>query len=750
MNSDIQRADDWVFPEQIADSEPGGKDWLRRKYKREANRRRNPDDYMRAVRSNGGLKLQFRLSLLDESTQQKYLASKSSPEQTAIAPLSPAVLFPAEFPEGGESCAMAEKKLRVARARERAIAFLIPNRSGQAPWQRLKGREVHGVLLGTREDGAEVLARDSAAPQPALAGWSEIRQNIDTPVSKRTLQRWYGWYTKGRSPLAPGIESLQPLDRCDKGQIHLHPAHAEHLVSLCLSGDRTVKKARIALQRPRSARECWEWLKLEIEVGGDLPTPAPSYYLVRRFYHEELPAILRKIASGGLESGWLRNKPYIPHLHPEAQVNDVWYCDFRSTNVSTWTELDGKLYRIYLCGIMDHASRDVTVCYDFRPSARLFKSTLWLALLTWGVPQEVWMDNGKEFTCQEVSGDGTRHWAERFTFDDDSKSVFSKLGIEPHYCLPKNPDGKSPLERFFQQLDRLERQFPGWTGEKGNDGKRSFGRPDRWKHELKLHRLFCANELPETPLWTVDQLVQFETRWIAAKYRALTRLHGLGLHGRTPGQVQAAFKGVRRIPDAAELDLLLWYRRKVRARGDKISVEYHGRTLVFRSERLLGLAGDCETEVHVDPINAQRAVALDLLGKLPPIVLEPCEPRERSGDELAREMERQNGLRKRILGATLLASRMAPVRGPEEYLALVEQAAREKQRSLAAATLNPAPERLELPEYAAAVEAIGDRPRPDQEVSSVEFIGRRLGLQKRRQKTSEEIATEMVEGMSEP
>jgi hypothetical protein len=359
------------------------------------------------------------------------------------------------------------------------------------------------------------------------------------------------------------------------------------------------------------------------------------------------------------------------------------------------------------------------------------------------------MDNGKEFTCREVSGDGVRHWAERFTFDDDSKSVFTKLGIEPHYCLPKNPNGKSPLERFFQQLDPVERQLPGSTGEKPNDGKRAFGRFDRWKHEVKLHRLFCANELPETPLWTVDQLVQFESRWIASKYRVLTKLHGLGLHGRTPAQIQAAFKGVRRIPDAAELDLLLWYRRKVKARGDKVSVEYHGRTLVFRSEALLALTGGCETEVHVDPVNAQRAVAFDLLGKIPPIVLEPCELRERSEDELAREIERQNGLRKRILGATLLASRMAPVRGPEEYLALVEQAAREKQRSLAAATLNPAPERLELSEYAEAVEVIGNRPRPDQEVSSVEFIGRRLGLQKRRQKTSEEIADEMIKGMNE-
>jgi len=657
-------------------------------------------------------------------------------------------------------------KRPLAKARWKIIERAVDDK-----WRVLIGQTLHGITIRNLDHYVQALAKDSGhgkaanlQNRSALLNWAEIDEQLRveskdpsariSPVSPRTLWRFISWFKRGKAPshcplcgaaiadskspipegadlkvsatkatceqghaVEPlrGMEALQDLDRSDKGNIDLHPAHAEHLVSLFCSGDRTVKKSRLALQRPRSAQECWERLKLEIELGGDLPTPPPSLYVVRRFYNEALPAILRRISQQGLESGWLKNKVYIPYTRANCQVNDAWLCDFRRTNLSTWVELDGKLHRVYCCAIMDTASRDVIVCYDFFPSARLFKSTLRLALLTWGIPKEIWMDNGKEFTCEEVVGEGMRTWQERFECDDDAKGIFRALGVEPHYCIKYNPDGKACLERFFQQFDKLERNLPGWCGEKPVPTKGNFGRPDRWKHEVKLHKVFCANELPETPLWTTDQLIQFETRWLGAKYRAMTRLHGHGLGGRTPAQIQAAFKGVREIPNPAQLDLLLWYRRRVTARGDKVSIDYHKRTLIYRSDALLALTGDCEIEVHVDPINAERAIALDPLGKVPPIVLEACEPRERSQDALSAEMERQQGLRKRMLGATLVASRLAPVRGPEEYLALIEQKAKQKTTALDASTLNPAHQEVELPAYATVQKALcaaGPRAQP--------------------------------------
>jgi hypothetical protein len=764
---DAPQATVWLCAEQIAGPEGTTPRYARRKYVTRARACGGvTSSYARLIPSNGGYKWQFNLSLLDEETQNKFLATAhaavpvpaESPAETAstsgtlerITPAPTSIvrseslseLLPFESDnEAAGTSAIPKDKLAWARARRKAVLLLTDE--ADPPWENLRGQSPHGILISTKEDIAKALAADSRAPDPALAPWPEINRELRqatndprasiSPISVRSIWRLYGWYTAGRpllrcakcgggvnqhsgncehcdsrQSLPPGLEALQPLDRSDKGRIRLNPIHKDWLCSLFLSGDRTVRKARLALQRPRSAKDCYERLKLEVEVAGGLPIPAPSYYRVRRFYREEVPAILRKIAVDGPQSGWLKHKPYIPFLHPNAQVNDFWYADFRSTNVSTWITTDDKLYRIYCCAIMDHASRDVVACYDFHPSAQLFKSTLRLAVLTWGVPRNFYLDNGKEFTCLEILGGNKREWRQRVSVDEECKSIFTKLGIAVHFCIPKNPTGKAPLERFFERFDKIERDLPGWTGEKANDGKRTYGRKDRWKKEVKEHRLFCDNALPETPLWTADQLVQYETRWLASDYRVLTKLGAEGLKGRTPQQIQEAFKGVRQKPNPAALDLLLWYRRTVCARADKISVDYHGRTLLFRADGLLALAGDCEVEVHVDPLNTQRAVALDPLGKLPPIILHPCEYRERSASELAREIERQQSLRKAVVGGTLLASRLAPVRGPEEYLALIEQAARTKQSSLRAASLNPAHEILELPEYAAANRALSE------------------------------------------
>ncbi len=173
-----QHRDDWLWPEQIAELEGTGAEWVRKKYIAEANRRRNPDEYARAVRHNGGLKFQFRVRLLDEETQEKYLASKSSPEQTALAPFAPR-LFPAEIPESAASSAMPKEKLRAAQDKDRILTTA----------ERLRGREIHGERIDTLDDAFRILARDSKEAQPALADWSRINR----PISKGTLFRWHGF-----------------------------------------------------------------------------------------------------------------------------------------------------------------------------------------------------------------------------------------------------------------------------------------------------------------------------------------------------------------------------------------------------------------------------------------------------------------------------------------------------------------------------------------------------------------------------
>jgi hypothetical protein len=625
---------------------------------------------------------------------------------------------------------MPESKRAWARARMRALEPLIASRAGDAPWELWRGQTVHDVAIRTKLDFVQALARDSDCENALLANWKSINAELQsalsdpcasiTPLSERSIRRLLAYYEYGRPlstcpaagcrgevdqktgicngcgqerRLPAGLEALQDLDRSDRGNIHLQPKHAEWLTALYLGGDGAVRHSKLALERPRSAAECLEILQLEINAG-ELAGPAPSYHQIRRWVNEALPRIVRDYAREGRQRALARRGPYIPRRYAEStEVNDCWICDFRRLDVRGWIDADERLYRVYLCGIMDASSRDVTFLFDLYPSGQLFKSTLRLALLKWGKPRDIWLDNGHEFTCEDVmGGTTTRTWTERVECDQEALSIFDNLDVDPHFAIKYNPNGKAELERFFHRFHDFELNLPGFTD---SDTKK---RPERLKHEELEHTEFCRGLRPQTPLLRIDQLVDFETRFIEANYRHHPH-SGYGMHRRTPAQVQAAFPGVREIPNAAELDILLWYRKTLRARGDKVSVQYNKTTFIFRADELLALPGDCETEVHLDPLNADRALAR--IGDRW-IELEPVNPTgERTPKEVASEMERRRHLEKQIGKAALLGSSLAPVPSPERYLELLEAQAARKQQSLDAQRRDTR-RQVEIPQYAEA------------------------------------------------
>jgi hypothetical protein len=740
--------DIWLFTEQIAAAEDSTQRWARRKYLQRARSCGGvTSSYARLVPSNGGYKWQFNPSILDETTREKLRAAAPAPAElpaeTAATPgalqrissgptsivLSQAVnrLLPLDLESGaGETSAIPKSKLPLARARRRVIALLLPNNEGECQSDSLRGSTIHGILIRGTETTVEALAADSRALQPVLVPWNEINQDLCeatknprasiSPISAREIWRLYGRYTNGRPLLrcarcggdvdqhsgncercaarqwvSPGLEALQDFERSDKNQIRLRPEHTDYLTAAYLGGDESVNRRKLALERPRSVAECGEVLRLEI-AAGNLPGPAPSEYQLKRWVRHFIPRVLRDYGRLGEKRALARRGPYIVRSQAHLQVNDIRYWDFRRLNVRTWIETDGHLYRPFLCAGLDAASRDVVFNFDLHPSAQLFKSTLRMGLLKWGVAREEWMDNGKEFTCEEVVGRSLKTWSARFELDDECASIFDSLGSEPHYCLIENPTGKALLERFFQTFDRFERTLGGWTGE--TPGKR----PQRLKEEEREHMEFCAGARARTPLLRFDVLFQFLREMIEFRYRH--RKHrGDSMYGRTPAQVQAAFQGERKIPRADELDILLWHRRSLTARGDKVAFLYHGRSLIFRSEQLLALPGEGTVEVHVDPINADRALAR-VNGKWIP--LEPVNPTGgQSTAQVKEEIERKRKLEKAIRQATFAGSRLAPVASPARTFLMAKAQAEANNSALDAERQDTRVE-FSIPDYSEA------------------------------------------------
>jgi len=502
-------------------------------------------------------------------------------------------------------------------------------------------------------------------------------------------------------------------ERQDKGDLRIRPEHAAFCTSLYLGRDSSAGSPRLEGERPESAVELHDTLRLSIEAGK-IPAPCPSVRLVRRWFANKLPGIIADAGKNGMKRALARSGPYIVKSHSLAQldVNDECQSDFRRINLFAWTRRDGPLARWWLCRTMDLASRDVVDVFDRNPSAALTKSCIRAGVLRWGRHNRHGFDNAKEFRNEEITGKGElRGWVIRFDVDDDFAlhTVLGRLNTQPYFSLIENPDGKAELERSFQFFDAIEAKLPGWTG--GDDDER----PERLEAELRLHREFQRELRPDTPLLHVTEptsfrghkrpgLLPFLLRMVDARYRH--RAHrGPGMLGRTPAQVQAAYGGERLIPEPQALDLLLWHRRMLVPRGEKVIFEYGGLRLFFRSPALLAVPEGHEVKVHVDPVNADRAVAMHPNLKGGCAALEPIVPVGRHTAELGEEVKRQKKIEKVLRQAVEGARELAEVPDPYERLALREDETRRKQAALDA-TRCGAVKNLPLPEYERALAEI--------------------------------------------
>jgi transposase InsO family protein len=308
-------------------------------------------------------------------------------------------------------------------------------------------------------------------------------------LSARTLRRWQEAYQAG------GLEALRPRHRCDRGLVKT------------MTPD--VLDAAIALKEElptRSVRAILEILEQEELIAHGAVTRAT------------LDRHLRQV---GVMS--LRSRQTVvrgARRFQKAHRNQLWQADLKYGPYLPDPDHAGKMRRTYLLAFIDDATRLVPFAafYFDQREFQLEQAFKW-AVLRYGLPDKIYVDNGKIFVS------------------DHFKLACARLNVQHAHTAPFRPEAKGKIERFM-------------------------GRIDAFIDEIKL-----------APSYTLDSLNDTFSVWLTDGYNHQSHA---SLEGRTPQEVFTADpRPIRPVDQQALLDAFL---REETRKVDKLGcVKFRGK-----------------------------------------------------------------------------------------------------------------------------------------------------------------------------
>lgn len=281
------------------------------------------------------------------------------------------------------------------------------------------------VMYDRRAALGELADKESASD-------AEVRARAEQAgKTSRTLWTWLRAYR------AHGLAGLAPKRRADAGAYH---NISDEVVDL-------VRGIRLS-NKDWPVRAVYE---LAIEMAAKLGISAPSRRQVRRICKEISPVVklLADKRDKQFRNGFRFTYPQ-QHNGVKYQIDhnfvDVLVRDLRDPKYCATREE----VRPWLTLVIDAASRHV-IAYTFSydpPYRHTTAGVIRKALLAspGGIPQEIWMDNGKDLVASHVS------------------QLIEAYDIELHVCQPHEPQERGIIERFFKTLNtRLWSKLPGYV-----------------------------------------------------------------------------------------------------------------------------------------------------------------------------------------------------------------------------------------------------------------------------------------------
>ncbi len=223
---------------------------------------------------------------------------------------------------------------------------------------------------------------------------------------------------------------------------------------------------------------------------------APSYYAVYRFCRS-IPESEKTMHRIGRKAWKQQFEPVVRRTFDDLKVNEIWCGDHREFDVFV-LDKQGKPRRPWLTAFMDLRSRVITGWHvSFQPNSQTIALALRHGILRCGKPDELYIDNGKDYRSHYLSGAQKKLGA--IDYSKQTRAILAALDIRTIYAWPYNARSK-PIERWFLNLAlRFERYLPGWCG---RDNKQ---RPEKLQKELQSGELLTIGEFKKRVAEHIEQ-----------------------------------------------------------------------------------------------------------------------------------------------------------------------------------------------------------------------------------------------------
>ena len=413
-------------------------------------------------------------------------------------------------------------------------------------------------------------------------------------------------------------------DRGPEALLDLRGKHASH--SRLAEWQRNHIEQRYLDPTRQTPIEVYESLAEECAARGE---PRPSYSAVKRYVRNRIPDAQKVYFREGPRAFKNKITPYIPRDYSELEYY-AWVCgDCRTWDMRVCAP-EGKPVRPVIAMWEDLASRQV-IGYAAVPRAsdasviglsftRVVRGGL--APHSAGIPENVYIDNGKDFNAGQNRG--KKLYATQLQL-----GLWAALGCRVVNAWPFNPQSK-PIESLFNTLTkRMEHNYPGWTGRDAKD------KPEKLKREERNEELLTWPEF----IAALEQTIN----WYNAE-------HVHSALGCTPNDRAAQLAADYRpaLPTEHALDLMLKRRPEVTCRQSGLVIE----GVRFWHDALAGRAKE-QFMVFYDPAD-MTAVQVYTTGRQPQFVCTAAADADAAwglDEQTARKIQRRKRLaRERVKG----------------------------------------------------------------------------------------------------